>query len=472
MNRRRRDSADVRSHIPNSRASSSGLIGRIVIVVPSGRTWSWGDPSGRCSRVTRVEGAVVSRPYDRTRAAAESRLEALDDAAILEDDLPVEDSDEAEGEPAPPIEPTLGPDDYGFHEDDPEVDLLDDDLDAGLRNDEEADALDAVAEVFNARDLDQLLTIMATDGEVPGLLGYERANLGSAIEDLWQRRPTCCITRGHHLDEHVGVLWGAPPCRAGRCRCRTSGSARTTGSRRRSRRSRSSPGSTAGARAAVEGALREPGTTRVAVVDEHRRPVGVGVARRRQAAEVPPVAQRQQRQHPDRGVLRGVQRPGHAGGGSPAAPAWPPGSRTRPRPSAAASAAGRGRRARAPRRCRSAARRSRSPAWSPRPAEATSTSPHASPVGPRGSRTSVSERGRVVTWLAGVLDERDVLSRSSLAPVGPALVQVDRPGVDLPVGAASSTSPITAPVPTSTIRTARLRRAQPDLRCGARREVQ
>jgi hypothetical protein len=166
-----------------------------------------GDPSGRCSRVTRVEGAVVSRPYDRTRAAAESRLEALDDAAILEDDLPVEDSDEAEGEPAPPVEPTLGPDDYGFHEDDPEVDLLDDDLDAGLRNDEEADALDAVAEVFNARDLDQLLTIMATDGEVPGLLGYERANLGSAIEDLWQRRPTCCITRGHHLDEHVGVLW-------------------------------------------------------------------------------------------------------------------------------------------------------------------------------------------------------------------------------------------------------------------------
>lgn len=154
-----------------------------------------------------MEGAVVSRPYDRTRAGAESRLEALDDAAVLDDDLDAEVVDDADGQPSPATEPTLGPDDFGFHEDDPDTDLLDDDLDAGLRNDEEADALDAVAEVFNARDLDQLLVILAPDGEVPGLLGYERANLGEAIEDLWQRRPTCCLTRGHHLDEYVGVLW-------------------------------------------------------------------------------------------------------------------------------------------------------------------------------------------------------------------------------------------------------------------------
>ncbi|GEM_PF-1875198 len=153
-----------------------------------------------------MEGHRVSRPYDRTRAAAESRLEALDDAALLEDEPHEEDGEDTTETTTAP-EPTVRPDDFGFHEDDPETDLLDDDLDAGLRNDEEADALDAVGEVFNARDLDQLLAIMAPDGEVPGLLGYERANLGEAIEDLWQRRPTCCLTRGHHLDEHVGVLW-------------------------------------------------------------------------------------------------------------------------------------------------------------------------------------------------------------------------------------------------------------------------
>ncbi len=147
------------------------------------------------------------RPYDRTRAAAEARFEAEDDGAIIE--APPPGSDEAdevsEGEAAPPV--TIGPDDYGFHEDDPDADLLDDDLDVGLRDDGEADALDAVAEVFNARDLDQLLTVVAPDGEAPGLLGYDRDNLGPAIEDLWQRRPTCCLTRGRHLDEHVGVLW-------------------------------------------------------------------------------------------------------------------------------------------------------------------------------------------------------------------------------------------------------------------------
>ena len=147
----------------------------------------------------------MSRAYDRTKAAAESRLEALDDIE-LEPDEASDDGDQPVGNPTPEA-PTVGPEDFGFHEDDPDDDLLADDLDAGLRDDAEADALDALAEVFNARDLEQLLAVVASDGEAPGLLGYDKDNLGQAIEDLWQRRPTCCLTRGHHLDEHVGVLW-------------------------------------------------------------------------------------------------------------------------------------------------------------------------------------------------------------------------------------------------------------------------
>lgn len=149
----------------------------------------------------------MARPYDRNRAAAESRLEALDDAAILEDEGPDDVDEPSAVPPQEPPERTVGPDDFGFHEDDPDSDLLQDDLDTGRRDDQEADALDAFAEVFNARDLEQVLAVMAPDGEAPGLLGYDRDNLGDAIEDLWQRRPTCCLTRGHHLDEHVGVLW-------------------------------------------------------------------------------------------------------------------------------------------------------------------------------------------------------------------------------------------------------------------------
>ncbi len=147
------------------------------------------------------------RPYDRTRAAEESRREALDDGEVREEFAAVDREGGVTDVPNPPAAPTVEPDDYGFHEDDPEHDLLDDDLDVGLRDDQEATLLDALAEVFNARDLDQLMSVVAPDGEAPGLLGYDRDNLPAAIEDLWRRRPTCCLTRGHHADEHVGVLW-------------------------------------------------------------------------------------------------------------------------------------------------------------------------------------------------------------------------------------------------------------------------
>ena len=137
---------------------------------------------------------------DRYQAAAESGLDRIDD--VETDAGPMPDADGSNG-----AAPAIATDDYGVHLDDPDVDLLTDDLDAGLRDDGEADALDAVAERFNARNLDGLLDVVSPDAEAPGLLGYDVANLPEAVQDLWSRRPTVCLTRGYVETEHVGVLW-------------------------------------------------------------------------------------------------------------------------------------------------------------------------------------------------------------------------------------------------------------------------
>ncbi len=137
---------------------------------------------------------------DRYQAAAESGLDRIDEVELDPD--PVADAESTNG-PAH----TIGTDDYGIHLDDPDADLLTDDLDAGLRDDGEADALDAIAERFNARDLEGLLEVVSPDAEAPGLLGYDIANLPAAMQDLWSRRPSGCLTRGYVGTEHVGVLW-------------------------------------------------------------------------------------------------------------------------------------------------------------------------------------------------------------------------------------------------------------------------
>lgn len=139
---------------------------------------------------------------DRRQAAAESRLERFDDASVVE----FEDDEVSviTFEVAPDV---VAPGEYGFHLDDPD-DEGDEEHDRPTSDDSVlADALDVVAEAFNARDMDGLLDVLASDGEAPGLLSYERGDLPAAIQDLWQRRPTCCLTRGHVDDEHVGVLW-------------------------------------------------------------------------------------------------------------------------------------------------------------------------------------------------------------------------------------------------------------------------
>ena len=106
-------------------------------------------------------------------------------------------------------------------------------------------------------------------------------------------------------------------CRGARCRCRTSATGRTKGSRRRRgsprrRTRRPQPGG----RGAVP-ALGEAGAARVPVVHEDRGLPGVGVQRCREPADVPAVARREQRQQPDGGVLGGMRRPGDVPAATP-----------------------------------------------------------------------------------------------------------------------------------------------------------
>jgi hypothetical protein len=129
---------------------------------------------------------------DRFAAAASARLRGLDDA--------VEDDGLAERDAS-----TLDSKEFGFHVDDPDTGLDGDEPDVVAETD--TDVVDALAEAFNARDLDALLDVVAPDGEAPGLLGGDRDHLPDAVESLWHRRPTCCLTRGRVADEVVGVLW-------------------------------------------------------------------------------------------------------------------------------------------------------------------------------------------------------------------------------------------------------------------------
>lgn len=69
-----------------------------------------------------------------------------------------------------------------------------------------ASCLDAIAETFNARDLDGLLELIAEDCQLPGV-AMDRDGLAEMVEDIWERQPTCLLTRGELDEEPVGVLW-------------------------------------------------------------------------------------------------------------------------------------------------------------------------------------------------------------------------------------------------------------------------
>ena len=209
--------------------------------------------------------------------------------------------------------------------------------------------------------------------------------------------------------------------------------------------------------------LGEAGASRVAVVDHDRRQAGVGVERRRDAADVPSVRGRDERQHPDRGVLRRVGR------------------------------------ARAPRPRRPPPPRATPVAWSTRPPSSSACGGQVERVGaddlpgrqppqerrhlaasPGPSRSSPDRaRGRAVgarmvnslTDWACVDQPGSPRTTSRVRALevevgddaGLALVDVDGSGVDLAVGRASSMVPRTRPVRASTMATTSRRRAA---RCG------
>ncbi|MEX0836333.1 MAG: hypothetical protein WD010_09595, partial [Nitriliruptor sp.] len=139
---------------------------------------------------------------DPRTAALEAQLDRLDDAAL--DGAPREGDE-------PPDLGTFDEkaDGFGFHVDD-DPDRVIDPLEHAAEAHDGPDAVDAVDELvaaFNARDLEDLLAVVAADGEAPGLLGYDRANLPQAVTDLWDRRPTVQVTRGELEGRVAGVLW-------------------------------------------------------------------------------------------------------------------------------------------------------------------------------------------------------------------------------------------------------------------------
>lgn len=129
---------------------------------------------------------------DHRQAAAESRLDRLDE-------------DELEA-PSQPVADTLVEDD-GIHVEHWFDDPVDDAEDADDHDGSElAECLDTFAEVYNARDLDGILELVSEDCEAPGL-GNDLEHFPDAIEDLWQRRPHTLLTRGRLDGGPVGLLW-------------------------------------------------------------------------------------------------------------------------------------------------------------------------------------------------------------------------------------------------------------------------
>lgn len=128
---------------------------------------------------------------DRQSAAVESQLDAIDDGP----------------EATPPGDETVELVDGMHIETDPPELAGDDTDDDGHVLVDHSELVDEVGEAFNARDLDALMELCADDCEVAGLLG-DLDDLGSAVVDLWERRPTITMTRSvDDVGSAVGVVW-------------------------------------------------------------------------------------------------------------------------------------------------------------------------------------------------------------------------------------------------------------------------
>jgi hypothetical protein len=79
-----------------------------------------------------------------------------------------------------------------------EPDLDDADLET-LRN--------AFVEAYNARDLDAILTLVATDAELPDVNGEGPEALAEELQAVWARSPVVVLTRALVKDVPAAVAW-------------------------------------------------------------------------------------------------------------------------------------------------------------------------------------------------------------------------------------------------------------------------
>lgn len=127
-------------------------------------------------------------------ALAESALERLDDRAVADEDEPRSPYAGHEGLQVDEgfivaAEDLALPEDVTAHD-----------------FDDAAHVIDALCGVFNARDLDGLLELLTDDGELPGLAG-DHDDVAGALDHLWERRPTCLLTRGWYDGASIALLW-------------------------------------------------------------------------------------------------------------------------------------------------------------------------------------------------------------------------------------------------------------------------
>lgn len=139
---------------------------------------------------------------DRSLAAAEARLERLDD------DRHAAATNGRSEDPISLSTIDLGDDSLHIEDDEPGAGMSTEEILQGLEGPDPdlADCIDAFNEAFNARDLEGLLDLVADDCEFPGL-GNDIDNFPEAIEDLWERRPSCTLTRAEHERTCLSVMW-------------------------------------------------------------------------------------------------------------------------------------------------------------------------------------------------------------------------------------------------------------------------
>jgi hypothetical protein len=65
----------------------------------------------------------------------------------------------------------------------------------------------AFVEAFNARDLDRLLELVATDAELPDTVGEGHAALADELGAIWERSPVVVLTDASVRDAPAAVAW-------------------------------------------------------------------------------------------------------------------------------------------------------------------------------------------------------------------------------------------------------------------------